>query len=101
MRESYLERKLVEAVEDIGGLCWKFTSPGLRGVPDRVCVFPGGLTAYVEMKAPGGKPSASQLKRHKELRDRGSIVYVIDTVVGVDEFIEAMRVAIRWAEVCE
>ncbi len=41
MREKDLERKLVKAVMDSGGLALKFISPNLNGVPDRLLLFPG------------------------------------------------------------
>ena len=38
-----------------------FKSLGVRaGVPDLVLLFPGGRTAFIEIKAPGGYLSASQ-----------------------------------------
>jgi hypothetical protein len=38
-----------------------FKSLGVRaGVPDLVLLFPGGRTAFIEIKAPGGRLSASQ-----------------------------------------
>ena len=36
MLEKVLERKLVRAVRDSGGLALKFVSPGMAGVPDRL-----------------------------------------------------------------
>ena len=39
MKESEIERKLVKAVKDLGGLCLKFTSPGFTGVPDRILIL--------------------------------------------------------------
>ena len=41
MREKEVERKLVRAVRDAGGLALKFVSPGMAGVPDRLLLFPG------------------------------------------------------------
>ena len=53
LRESTIERKLVTEVKKRGGLAVKFVSPGLDGVPDRLVLFPGGVLAFVELKAPG------------------------------------------------
>ena len=36
MREKIIEEKLTKAVRQKGGVCWKFTSPGTAGVPDRI-----------------------------------------------------------------
>ncbi|MCZ8518870.1 VRR-NUC domain-containing protein [Paenibacillus mucilaginosus] len=84
MRESALESKLVRAVRQKGGKCWKWSSPGTAGVPDRICLFPGGRAIFVELKAPGGQPRPLQRKRHEELRGLGFEVLVIDTEAGID-----------------
>ena len=36
MREKSIEEKLTKAVQQNEGVCWKFTSPGTAGVPDRL-----------------------------------------------------------------
>ena len=56
MREKIIEEKLTKAVKQNSGVCWKFTSPGTAGVPDRIVLMPGGRIAFVEVKAPGEKP---------------------------------------------
>ncbi len=78
MREREIEMKLRDAVKAAGGLCWKFTSPGTAGVPDRIILMHGGRIAFVETKAPDGKPRKIQLKRHKQLRALGFPVYVLN-----------------------
>ncbi|QRG66943.1 VRR-NUC domain-containing protein [Brevibacillus choshinensis] len=88
MRESNLERRLVREVERIGGKAPKWTSPGNRGVPDRLVILPGGRTVYVEMKAPGKQLEPLQEKWAKTLRSLGHEVYKIDSVEGIEEFIQ-------------
>ena len=78
MREKVLERKLVEAVKAMGGLCPKFVSPGFDGMPDRLVLLPGGRLAFVEVKAMGCKPRPLQESRHELLRRLGFKVYVLD-----------------------
>jgi hypothetical protein len=85
MRETVIEKKLKKAVEGLGGRCLKFVSPGMRGVPDRICLFPGGQIIFVETKAPGGMPEPLQLKRHRELRTLGFEVQVIDSEEQINE----------------
>lgn len=53
MRESTVERVLQKSIKQQGGWCLKFVSPGTDGVPDRICILPGGVVAFVETKAPG------------------------------------------------
>ena len=53
MREKQIEHRLAEAVRKRGGLCVKWVSPGLDGVPDRIVLLPGKHIAFIELKAPG------------------------------------------------
>jgi hypothetical protein len=85
MRESAIEQKLKKAVEVSGGRCIKFSSPGMSGVPDRICLFPGGRVLFVETKAPGKTPRPLQEKRHRELRKLGFKVIVIDSEEQINE----------------
>jgi hypothetical protein len=85
MRESDIERRLRLAVEDLGGECWKFVSPGNNGVPDRLCLLPGGRIIFVEVKRPGEKPRPQQLKRIRELVELGQQATWIDSVESIAE----------------
>lgn len=59
--EKEIESKLKTMIEDHGGLCLKWVCPGWLGVPDRLCLLPGGVVIFVETKRPsGGKRSAMQ-----------------------------------------
>lgn len=88
MEEKKIEQKLIKAVSQKGGVCWKFTSPGTAGVPDRIVLMPKGHIAFVEVKAPGEKPRKLQLSRHKLLRRLGFQVYVLDALEDVDKIIK-------------
>ncbi|GIP38321.1 nuclease [Paenibacillus sp. J31TS4] len=85
MRESAIERKLVNHIRQQGGKCWKWESPGTAGVPDRICLLPGGRVVFVEVKAPGEKPRPLQVKRHEELKVLGFDVRVIDSEEAIHE----------------
>ena len=87
MRESTIEKHLAMRVKEAGGLCWKFSSPNLRGVPDRVVILTLGRFCWVELKAPGKLPNVLQLRRHAELRARGHRVEVLDSIEAVDAFV--------------
>lgn len=52
MLEKDVERKLVKMIESHGGLCLKWVCPGHSGVPDRICLLPGGGVVFVELKRP-------------------------------------------------
>jgi len=87
MRERDIEAYLVTRCRHVGALCYKWTSPGRVGVPDRICVFPGGQVVFVELKAPGKKPTGPQLREHARLREYGQKVAVLDSIEGVDELL--------------
>lgn len=87
MRESFLERKLIDAVKQIGGRAPKWVSPGSIGVPDRIIILPGGRTVYVEMKATGKPLKPMQVKWASDLRKLGHKVYKIDSLAGIEKFI--------------
>lgn len=56
MREKVIEQKLTREVKRAGGICPKFVSPGFAGMPGRLILFPDGMIAFAELKAPGKKP---------------------------------------------
>jgi len=86
--ESNIEKFFVSTTKSMGGKSYKWTSPSNRGVPDRICFFPGGLIILAELKAPGKKPRPLQQKVIRTLRDLGTEVLVIDSVEKVRVFKE-------------
>jgi hypothetical protein len=88
--EKHIERYFIRKVKEAGGLQRKYISPGCRGVPDRLCGFDGGKFAFVEFKRPGQKARPDQLREHTRWRKLKFLVFVIDTIGGVDDFIEIM-----------
>ena len=92
MREKVIEQRLVRAVKADGGLCPKFVSPGMDGMPDRLVLLPGARLAFVEVKAPGKKPRPLQLHRHEQLRALGFRVYVLDSVEQIKPLVEEKEV---------
>jgi hypothetical protein len=90
MREKTIERKLVQAVKAMGGICPKFISPGFDGMPDRLVLLPMGIIAFVEVKRKGEKPRPLQEARHGMLRRLGFQVYVLDDEVQIQEILKDM-----------
>lgn len=88
MRESVIERKLLQAVRQSGGLALKLISPGFNGVPDRLLLFMGGKAAFCEVKAPGQKPRPLQVHRMEQLRKMGFKVFVVDDVNQIGGIID-------------
>lgn len=60
MSEKEVEKYFCWAVQRMGGITYKFRSPTQRGVTDRIACLPGGVTWFVELKAPNGTLSALQ-----------------------------------------
>lgn len=89
--EKVIERKLVEYVKKGGGLCIKLLSSQYIGLPDRLCLFPNGKLVFVELKSTGQKPRKIQVSVHNKLRALGFRVEVIDTLDGVDNFINSIE----------
>lgn len=77
--EKDVETALVKNIEKQGGKAYKFVS-SVSGVPDRICLLPKGKIVFVELKAPGKKPSALQLVVHKQIQKLGFRVLVIDNL---------------------
>ena len=63
--EKDIEQKLVKMVKRHGGRCPKWVSPGWSGVPDRLCLLPGGRIIFVETKRPKGSRVAALQKKWK------------------------------------
>lgn len=86
MLERKIEQALVYRVKELGGTCEKFVSPGRRSVPDRLVTLPGGKVIFVELKAPGNKPTEAQQRDHERRRALGCEVRVIDNMDDVAAF---------------
>lgn len=88
MLEKDIERKLVQEVKALGGLCLKFTSPGLAGVPDRIVILPGGRVIFVEMKAQNGRLSQQQQAVLARFTRLGADWAVVSTPQLLEIFLE-------------
>lgn len=88
MKESAIEARLVREVRRRGGLCYKFTSPGSPGVPDRIVILPGGRIVFIELKTEIGRLAKVQKWQIEELRKRGAEVRVLKGLDPVKEFLE-------------
>lgn len=87
LSEKQIEKKLVEAVKQRGGLAPKLISPGMDGMPDRMVLLPGECILFVEVKAPGKKPRPLQVLRHRQLTELGFKVYVLDDPDQIPEIL--------------
>ena len=91
MREYVVENEFVKAVRKAGGVAYKLNSLTANGLPDRLVLFPGGKTAFVELKAPGKQMRPLQVKRRRQLQLLGFPVLCIDRFSQIKPVIQALR----------
>ena len=85
--EKTLEARLVREIEARGGMALKYTSQFHRGIPDRICLMPGGVTFFVELKSTGKKPTKLQDHAMKQLEKLGFSTRVIDSTESLDRLL--------------
>lgn len=78
--EAAVEAYLVRRVKALGGMALKFTSPGRRGVPDRMVLLPNGVFFFVELKRPGERATKQQELMRRRLQDLGLRAFVASSV---------------------
>lgn len=84
MKEKQIEKYLINQVRTkLKGIAYKFTSPGRRSVPDRLCVVPGNCF-FVECKATGECLTDAQEREAQRLEDLDQWVYWADSTHRVD-----------------
>lgn len=86
--EKVLEKKLRVEVWKIGGITIKLPADYMKGVPDRMCLFPGGRIAFVEVKTTGEKPRAMQTFVHYKFQNLGFDVRVLEKSEQITKLIE-------------
>lgn len=77
--ESLIERRIREWAEAHGWWQVKLMRCSKRGVPDRL-LLRRGRVVFIEVKAPGERPSLQQQLRMAEIRAQGVEVYWCDNV---------------------
>jgi len=90
MNEKLLERKLVAAVKQKGGIAIKLTSPSFTGLPDRMILMPKNNIYFVEIKTTGKKPTERQVYVMRQLHNLGFFATVIDNQQKLDSFLELL-----------
>ena len=96
--EKQVEDHLIKKVEELGGICYKFVSPGRANVLDRLCVMPG-LIVFVECKKPDGVVSKGQKREMKRLDKLGALSAVVysrfEVVLLTEHFRKAVEEYVR------
>ena len=91
MLEKEVEKFLVREVKKIGGVSFKFISPGNAGVPDRIVILPTGKIVFAELKTDKGKLTKLQEVQIKKISDLGADARVLRGIEGVKEFINEIQ----------
>ena len=95
MKESELERRLVQGVRAMGGRAYKFVSPGNVGVPDRLVILPGGRIVFVELKTERGRTSKMQDYQIALLRTLDAEVWVLYGPADTRDFLAQCAEMVR------
>lgn len=77
--ERKIENEIIAALEEIEFLVEWLVMRGERGWPD-LSVFRDGLVMFLEVKKPGGRASANQLRKQKQLARFGMTMLIVDDV---------------------
>lgn len=88
--EKTLEARLVREIEARGGMALKYTSQFHRGIPDRICLLPGGLSVFVELKSTGRKPTRLQQHAMEQLDRMGHPNCVVDSTETLNELLQIL-----------
>ncbi len=92
IRESQIEKYLVEQVKAQGGEVRKVRWIGRNGAPDRFVMLPGQQGLWIELKAPGERCRPHQIREHVRMQNMGQRVEVIDSNEGVDVLLNGSAV---------
>ena len=87
-REKTLEKKLKDKVHNLGGWCIKISAAWIVGLPDRLCLMPGGVLFFAEVKSTGKKPTHIQTRIHDRIRGLGFRVEIIDNSQKIEEVLK-------------
>lgn len=83
--EKPLEAKLRKGVTRLGGLCLKVPAVFFTGIPDRLCLLPGGRVYWAETKSTGKDLSPRQRYVKKLLEGLGFTVFKVDSEAALAE----------------
>jgi len=86
-KEKILEKKLSMEIEKLGGWSLKLLSTHVTGLPDRMCLLPGGRVFFAEVKTTKEKPKRIQIWVHDKIRALGFRVEIIDQSEKIKELI--------------
>ena len=86
MKESSIQKKIIDYLHSIGAWTVKTIQCNKAGVPDILCCLEGRFIA-LEVKTDIGKPSALQLRTIKQINNAGGISAIVRSVDDVKELL--------------
>lgn len=86
-RESDIENEVCTYAKKNGFLVFKFTSPGSRGVPDRLFINSEGTPIFIEFKKPRGRVAKLQQVWISRLRKQGVVAEIFDNAKDAIRFL--------------
>lgn len=90
--EKAIEQHLTGSVKKLGGICLKYSNPGMIGFPDRVCLLPKGVTLWVELKSKGQQLRTMQRIRITQMMRLGHTVNVCKSKTDIDRMLEPYKI---------
>lgn len=91
MSEKTIERYLIKRCRERGWWPLKFSSTSEAGMPDRLILVPGGVSVWVELKAPGKEPGYLQRFQLARLEGFGFAAFTADSREAVDRIISEIE----------
>ena len=95
MLEKEIEKTVCDYAKEKGIISYKFSSPNHVGVPDRIFFADGGIVFLVEFKRKGEKMTPMQLREGERIGNRGTDVYLIDSVEDGKRLIDFQLMMMR------
>lgn len=97
--EKDIEKALGRMIGRHGGYCLKWVCPGWSGVPDRICLLPGGRVIFVELKRPdGGKIAPLQLAWQRRFQALGFDALIVKSPEDIAELEKSITADMRGEE---
>ncbi len=87
--EKALQEYTKRMCTQYGVLCYKFSAPSKRGVPDLLLIGPMGHVLFVELKSPAGtgRLSPLQVRELKIISEHNTEVYIVKEYEEIEEII--------------
>ena len=92
--DNVIEREFVKAVHLAGGIAYKFALPEVPGMPDRLVLFPSGVSAFVDFTTPEKVLNPMWTLRRRQLEYLGFPVICID---HLEQIIPAIQAILKWS----